>query len=245
MTARVLGRNAGILTSWGEEIPTLELEDVQIMNAGKEPSTTFENLSTPMGRKQRIHNQAGEISLHNIPQEWETAQIIHLGPVADEIDLAGVKSLENVLICTTPQGWMRDWNEDGWVKKKVWQPSSELAGSLDVVVVSSEDLDHDESSVSRLAEQFPVLAVTESKDGSRVYWNGDVKRFSAPQVTKIDSTGAGDIFAASFFIRYQETKDPWEAGRFANCLAANSVSRSGLQAVPLPNEIQACFQEVL
>ena len=60
-----------------------------------------------------------------------------------------------------------------------------------------------------------------------------------------DATGAGDVFAAAFFVRLLETRDPWEAARFANRVAAVSVTRPGLQGIPTPTEVQQCLIEVL
>ena len=44
--------------------------------------------------------------------------------------------------------------------------------------------------------------------------------------------------AASFFIRYHQTHDPWEAARFANVLASTSVTRRGLAGVPTSEEAE-------
>jgi sugar/nucleoside kinase (ribokinase family) len=87
--------------------------------------------------------------------------------------------------------------------------------------------------------------VTESSAGVRLFWNGDVRRFRAPLVAAIDSTGAGDIFATAFFFRLYTTRDPWEAARFATQLASISVTRPGLEGIPTVDEIQDCLVEVL
>jgi sugar/nucleoside kinase (ribokinase family) len=81
--------------------------------------------------------------------------------------------------------------------------------------------------------------------GARIYWNGDVRRFRAPQVQAVDETGAGDVYAAAFFARLLTTRDPWEAARFATQLASISVTRPGLEGIPTPEEIEACMVEVL
>ena len=60
----------------------------------------------------------------------------------------------------------------------------------------------------------------------------------------MDATGAGDIFATAFFIRLQETRDPWEAARFATQLSARSVTRAGLDGIPTRLEIEECLMEV-
>jgi sugar/nucleoside kinase (ribokinase family) len=64
-------------------------------------------------------------------------------------------------------------------------------------------------------------------------------------VIEVEPVGAGDIFATVFFARLNSTKDPWEATRCANALAAISVTRPGLQGVPTPFEVQSCFIEVI
>jgi sugar/nucleoside kinase (ribokinase family) len=61
----------------------------------------------------------------------------------------------------------------------------------------------------------------------------------------VDSTGAGDIFAAALFARLYATRDPWEAARFATQLAARSVTRIGLNGIPTLKEIEECLMEVI
>jgi sugar/nucleoside kinase (ribokinase family) len=112
------------------------------------------------------------------------------------------------------------------------------------VVVSLEDVEGDELRLDEMATYCQILAVTEGAKGVRIYWNGDIRRFPAPEEDMIDTTGAGDIFATAFFFRLQKTRNPWEAARFANLLASKSVSRIGLQAIPTPEEIQTCMIEV-
>jgi sugar/nucleoside kinase (ribokinase family) len=62
---------------------------------------------------------------------------------------------------------------------------------------------------------------------------------------EVDATGAGDIFAAAFFIRLFSTRDPWEAARFATLIASHSVTRMGLNGIPTPQEIEESMMEVL
>jgi sugar/nucleoside kinase (ribokinase family) len=99
--------------------------------------------------------------------------------------------------------------------------------------------------VERIAQLSRVLVVTEGEAGARLFWHGDSRRFLPPVVTELDPTGAGDIFAAAFFVRLLNTRDPWEAARFANRMAALSVTRTGLAGVPTPLEARSCLTEVL
>jgi sugar/nucleoside kinase (ribokinase family) len=111
--------------------------------------------------------------------------------------------------------------------------------------ISREDVGGDDELIESMAHQTRVLAVTEGEAGVVLYWNGDRRRFRAPQINEVDSTGAGDIFAAAFFFRLFTTRDPWEAGRFATQLAARSVLRVGLNGIPTQKEINECLMEVI
>jgi sugar/nucleoside kinase (ribokinase family) len=103
----------------------------------------------------------------------------------------------------------------------------------------------DENRIETMMSSVRLLAVTTGMEGARVYWNGDVRKFAPPRVYQGDSTGAGDIFATAFFIRYAQTRDPWEAARFANHLASLSVTRPGLSGVPTHDEVQQNLMEII
>ena len=111
--------------------------------------------------------------------------------------------------------------------------------------MSIEDVHGDESVVQRFVDLLPILVVTEGASGARVYWNGDVRNIRPPKEIEVDPVGAGDIFATSFFIKYQSTRDPWEAARFATLLAANSVTRKTITGVPTPEEVQKFSTQIV
>ncbi|MBI2468198.1 MAG: hypothetical protein HYV62_10340, partial [Candidatus Rokubacteria bacterium] len=53
----------------------------------------------------------------------------------------------------------------------------------------------------------------------------------APAV-EVEPTGAGDVFAAAFLIRYNATGDPWDAAAFAAVAGALTVEGEGIAGVP-------------
>jgi sugar/nucleoside kinase (ribokinase family) len=124
----------------------------------------------------------------------------------------------------------------------VSEPALSRAGA---VVISREDVKGDDEMIEHMAHQTHILAVTEGASGCVLYWNGDRRRFQTREVPEVDATGAGDIFAAAFFIRLWKTRDPWEAARFATLLASYSVTRIGLEGIPTQREIETCQMEVL
>jgi len=245
LTAHALGLRVGIVTSWGAELPLGSLKHIPIISFPADHSTTFENIYTEKGRIQVIHSVAPHLDYHLIPEPWRQAPIVHLGPVAQEVEPGLIRHFPTSLVGITPQGWLREWDESGNVHFSEWPEASFTLQQAGVAVIGIEDVLKDENRIEEMASASRILVVTEGSAGARVYWNGDVRRFRAPQVEEIDSTGAGDIFAAAFFVRLYLTRDPWESARFANQIAAASTTRQGFDGIPTPEEIQEYMVEVL
>lgn len=245
LTAKALGLRVGIVTSWAEEISAEVLQGIQVVNYKSDQSTRFLNRYTSSGREQIVHSVAPGLDYYHIPEAWRRASIVHLGPVAQEVEPGMVRNFSPSLLGVTPQGWLRNWREDGLVYPGEWPEADFVLQRAEAIALSVEDVGGDESRIEEMVASSRVIAVTESHQGVRLYWNGDVRRFRPPEVEEIDATGAGDIFAAAFFIRLQTTRDPWEAARFATQLSAFSVTRVGLQAVPTLDEVNNTIVEIL
>lgn len=244
LTARALGLRVGVVTSWGAELPLGPMRSIPIASFPGEHSTTFENVFTPQGRIQYIRYVAPRLDFYHIPEPWRRATIVHLAPVAQEVEPGLVRSFPNSLLCLTPQGWLRNWGADGRVYPAEWPEADFVLNRAGAAVISMEDVGGDEARVEELVSSSRVLAVTEGARGSVVYWNGDLRRFRPQEVVEVDPTGAGDIYAAAFFARLYTTRDPWEAARVATQLSAISVTRPGLSAIPTEDEINESIVEV-
>ncbi len=244
LTAHALGLRVGIVTAASERTPLQALDGIPIVRAPSSHTTTFENIYLDGARKQIVHHPAARILFDVVPDAWRTSSIIHLGPVAQELVSQLPKYFSSSMIGVTPQGWMRTWNDAGEVVPCKWESAETLLPQAGAVVISRDDVNGDEELIESMAHQTRVLAVTEGPAGSVLYWNGDRRRFHAPQLEEVDATGAGDIYAAAFFIRLYKTHDPWEAARFATQLAARSVTRVGLESIPTQKEINECLMEV-
>lgn len=245
LTARALGLRVGIVTASGPETSLEALNGIPIINVESPKSTTFENIYTEHGRLQYLRAQATRINFTNVPEVWQRTSIIHLGPIANEMDVILPEGFSPTLLGLTPQGWMRQWDSECRVSRTEWIDADSALVRAGAVVISREDVDGDDELIEHMAHQTPILAVTEDAAGAVLYWNGDRRRFRAPEVKEVDATGAGDVFAAAFFVRLFTTRDPWESTRFATLLASRSVTRTGLDGIPTPREIEECMLEVL
>lgn len=245
LTARALGLRVGIVTATGPETSLDALNGIPIINVESPRSTTYENIYTEHGRVQYLRAQATRINFGNVPEIWQRTSIIHLGPIANEMDVILPEGFSPALLGLTPQGWMRQWDSESRVFPKEWMDADAALVRAGAVVISREDVNGNDDIIEHMAHQTTVLVVTEDAAGAVLYWNGDRRRFRAPKVKEVDATGAGDVFAAAFFVRLFNTHDPWEATRFATLIASRSVTRTGLDGIPTQREIEECLIEIL
>lgn len=245
LTAQALGMRVGIVTAAGPETSLDVLKDIPLISQPSPRSTTYENIYTEHGRVQYLRAHSQRIDFNWVPEPWRNASIIHLGPIADEMDSVLPDFFSPTLLGLTPQGWMRQWDAENRVSVRRWENAEPALAKAQAVVMSREDVNGDDEMIESMAHHTRLLAVTEGVAGCVLYWNGDRRRFNAPNVHEVDATGAGDVFAAAFFVRLLSTRDPWEAARFATLLGSHSVTRVGLDGIPTAQEIEESLMEVL
>lgn len=245
LTAQAMGLKAGMLTAYGDELPIDALAGVAIANSPVEHSTTFENTYSQEGRQQRLHHWATSLEFHIIPQVWRETPIVHLAPVAVEVSPRILSYFPEATRCVTPQGWLREWDGEGRVRAGAWPEGAHVLRQSDAAVISMEDVEGDEALIEQMAAACAVLAVTEGARGARLFLNGGSRALEAVDARQVDPTGAGDIFAAAFFVRLHYGRDPLAAAEFANQVAARSVERPGLEGVPTRDEIYDLMPEAV
>jgi sugar/nucleoside kinase (ribokinase family) len=255
LTAHALGLRTGILTAAAEDAPMDELAPLDVCRSSSPQSTVYENRYTPEGRVQTLRSRAESISTAAVPREWQSAKIVHLAPIANEVDYALVdhfaarrsptspdvgrsQRLRTPFIGLTPQGWMRRWDSSGRVTRGEWAEAASLLNKASASVISVEDVANDWELIQRWAAESKVFVATEGEQGATVFWKGERRRFPASVVNVIDVTGAGDIFAACFFAHLWRTGDAWDAVKFAIALATDSVTRIGIDGVPTQSAIR-------
>lgn len=90
-----------------------------------------------------------------------------------------------------------------------------------------EVTDFDEA-LQRLRGKVEIAALTRSEKGSVIIRGDEVHVIDAEKVEKVvDSTGAGDAYAAGFLYAYTQGKDLHACGRLGGMLAAEVISHYG------------------
>ncbi len=253
LTAARLGWRVGVLTRGaygvtvdGVAIPSLAdyAGELSIITQDAETPTTFVNTYSAGRRSQIIRHWAGPIDLRGLPPHWRNARVIHLGPVAQEIDFRQTGALTPGFFGSTPKGGCASGRGGprGRVKLSHLRLPAELLGRLDGIVVSDEEITLARDAVERVGARR-LGVVTKGESGARVLYGGERVELPGYPVPTVDLTGAGDVFAAAFFVRASDrTVSAVTAGRFANAVAALSLRAIGPHGVPTLAEVEAFLE---
>ena len=238
LTAQALGRRTAVITSAGHDLDLHPLSGVSTHMVSSQDSTIFSNEYLSGVRRQTISAKAARLTSADVPGDWRTAPLVHLAPIANEVDYSIIDLFPEAFICLTPQGWLRRWGPSGEVWLENWESIQDQISRADAIVFSIEDLEGNEETIDQISRFCEILAITEASRGARIFWADEWRQIPAPVTEEVDPTGAGDIFAAAFFIHLNEGHSPWAAARFANHLAALSVTRSGISSVPRSSDVK-------
>jgi sugar/nucleoside kinase (ribokinase family) len=207
-------------------------------------TTTLRTSWSGTQRTQRVLAWAGPI----VETVAVDTQILHFAPVARESTAEWRGHADFVGL--TPQGLARAWDEGGKTGGEiVMAPLPTDRSSLDrllppglCAVVLSE---HERAACAPLlapaAARGAVLAVTAGEGATSIYLpDGGVTQVQAPAVAHArDDLGAGDVFAAAFFIFLHGGHSPERAAGYANAAAAIRVEGTGADAIGDRRAIEA------
>lgn len=237
LTRGIYGRNVN-----GHDIPSLEqyADEISIIVQDAESTTMFINEYTGGSRKQQLPSWAGPIDLRGLPPHWRNAKIIHLGPVAQEIDPKQTGALTPDFLGATPQGWMRDWPKPGGGRVTVHhlRLPGEFVSRLDAIIVSDEEIAYSRDTVEAVGRRR-LGVITLDQDGSRIIYGGNRANVPGFKIKVLDHTGAGDVFAAAFFIKATDRSlSAVSAATVANAVAGLSLRGRGTDGIPTLKEIE-------
>jgi sugar/nucleoside kinase (ribokinase family) len=236
----VLTRGAFGKTIHGVDVPSLDpyAGTMSLIVQEADSPTMFVNEYRAGRREQVVPHWAGPIDLRGLPPHWRNAKVLHLGPVAQEIDQKDTGSLTPEFLGVTPQGWMRDWPRSGGkVKLTHLRIAPNLLSRIDGVIVSEEEISLSRDTVDNVGSRR-LAVITRGEWGSRVIYAGQHQELPGYKVAARDLTGAGDVFATAFFIKATDRSvSAVNAARFANAVAALSLREIGPKGIPTLDEV--------
>jgi sugar/nucleoside kinase (ribokinase family) len=233
LTASRLGWEAAALTAAGPEFDAArELPGVSAFVHLSPTTTRFTNVYEEGGlRRQVLSSRAEPVHVGPLPEEWRRPDVLALAPVAGEIEGALAPSFEADVVGALAQGWLREFGPGGAVGPREWRdPGSALAG-VHVLFVSQHDLPGTGLEPRDLLSWVPMVALTRGWRGVLLHTRDAVHDVPSLPRPEVDPTGAGDVFAAAFLVRYHETGDAIEAAAFAACAASCAVEGVGVSSL--------------
>jgi sugar/nucleoside kinase (ribokinase family) len=242
--ARRLGADVTVITTAEPDINLSAIEAGTVVHIQESPeSTTFENIYDEQGnRVQNVRAKASPLDPQKAPSLHTPPDILHLGPLIDEVPLDYNKVFPDAKLGITPQGWMRHIDEKGRVHPRIWAEAEQLLPQAWAVVFSEEDVGYDEREIQRLADLCPVTVCTRNISAATLFVNGKSSEVPVHPSNIVDPTGAGDVFAAAFFVWLHESGDPEKAVQFAHIAAGMSIEGVGVRSVPTREQVLNIFR---
>lgn len=245
LTAYKLGQRTVAVTSYGPDIPSLAaLGGIEIRNLPHRQSTVFENIYENGRRRQKWLATAAPLSLENVPMVWRKTPIVHLAPLSQEMSPTMCGEFPDSFVGVTLQGWLRGEDAKSNVIYRSHPDLEAWLPNVDVVVCSVADFIGDRAAMTHLLTSVKLGVETLGPEGCRVYHGGGVTHIPLRREVEVDPTGAGDIFAAAFFIRYRDTGNVVQAAQFANACASLSVRGRGMEGIPSLADVGAHLAEL-
>jgi len=240
LTARRLGWEAGILTAAGPDFePGRELPGIDVFVRRSAATTRFVNTYEEDGaRHQVVTSRADDVDLEPLPDAWRRPEALLLAPVAAEMGAFAATALDAGVVGAVAQGWLREIDEDGRVWPRAWAEAGRVLSGVHVVFLSVQDLPEADAAARQLLSHVPMVALTRGWKGlTFMTRQGEYEIPSFPR-EEVDPTGAGDVFAASFLVRYHESGDPLDAAAFAACAASCAVEGVGADTLGDREEVE-------
>lgn len=235
LAASVLGAKVGILTSYPKDLHAEVKKGpgatMAIKNLPSRSATVFKNEYRDGGRVQYLLGTASPITAagflkSDFAKGYFRPSIIHLAPIAREVDSSLFSVLNADFVGASLQGWLRKRDSRDRVSPGFWPNYRNYLKKIDAAVLSEEDIAHDLPLAKEFANYASVLVLTRGKNGCAVYSKGGRKDYRpSKQIAKNDATGAGDVFAAGFFSKFYQTKNLDASAEFANALAGFHIKK--------------------
>jgi sugar/nucleoside kinase (ribokinase family) len=245
LTARNLGQRVALLTSAAFEPGLVDvLYGLQVARVPAEETTRYVNSYPKQGpRQQHLEARAEPLDLTLLLPEWSGAGTVHLAPLANEIAPESVDLFPDALLGVTPQGWMRAWDQAGLIQAVRWDSAERVLARADAVILSEQDV-HEPTEIDRLAGLAKLLVLTRGERGASLCRAGSWQHVPAFQAKRqVDPTGAGDVFAAAFFIHLKQSGDPELSAHFACCVASFAIEKRHHAAVPTLEQVEERWKQ--
>ena len=192
------------------------------------------------GRK----GSADKLELNDINEGvFKNINFIHIASLSPNItkEISAMAKKHKIIVTYDPG---RVIVKEGWVNlKNVFEYIDILlVNSKEALCLSMEENIQDALDFFIKKVDCDVIVKLGSK-GAYVIKNKKSTYIHPYNVKGVDTTGAGDAFAAGLITRLSETHDLVEAAKFGNAVAALKIQRLGAQEIPTRQEVEEFLRD--
>jgi 1D-myo-inositol 3-kinase len=203
-------------------------DELELVVLASDRSTVLETSGTGTARRQRIVSWAGAID--DLPHI--DSSILHIAPVARETPGAWAGHADFVGL--TPQGLVRAWAHEGAEVQLCDARAAAVAPPRwDALVISERERDGCAALLSQTASAHAIAVITAAGEATELLEpHAAPQRIDVvPQAHVADDLGAGDVWAAAFFVALSERRTARDAVLFAHAAAALRLQGRGPRAI--------------
>lgn len=221
IAASKLGLDVAIISRVGRDFPEdfrkfLEDSGISLTHLHIDEyayTTSYLIKYTSKGRRMWLRNRCSSIMLADLT-DLEDSDVVHLGPVACELDKATIAELlkSKIPISMDVQGMVRKFTRNGYVTLAKNYDLSPLRG-FKIIKLSSREAEIivGSSSISRMLAKLSgisdIVAITAGGRGAYVASGSNIFHMPAYKVNIVDPTGGGDCFVAGLIYGYIKGED--------------------------------------
>jgi sugar/nucleoside kinase (ribokinase family) len=251
ITAKKLGWNSTILTRGNDKIgkwvKKLENIGIKVLLQQDKSYTSFYNDYTSGTRVQKLLGKTSKINFDlNV-----TFDAIHINPLFKEVDMQLIEKAKKTckLVSLDVQGLVRQ-EKDSFVFGKFLENRKDWLKNVDILKVGEEEAkfvseEKDYESICKDLQSLgpKIVALTLGEEGSLILAK-EFYHIPAFSTNVIDPTGAGDVYAAAFLIKYFETNNVKEAGLFASATASFVIEDFGSKNIQSREKVEERFKQL-
>lgn len=228
-------------------IKKLREEGIEVEVQPDDHITFFVNDYSYGERRQLLLEHTGKIVYSSLGR----MDIIHFDPMFCEIDLESLKKARKdcEILSLDVQGLVRA-RKDKRVFGRFWEERGEFLCHIDFLKVGKKEIElvSKKRSYRKVCEELlsmgaKVVALTLGEKGSVVFGE-DYYEIPAYRTQEIDPTGAGDVYATAFAIKYFESREALTSGLFASAASSFVIEDFGTKNIAARESVEERYRRL-
>lgn len=170
----------------------------------------------------------------------------YVGNVSVEV-LKTLKSPTNTLALDA-QGFIKYKNPNNEISNVPWLEKENYLKYVDVLKMNAKELyfltgKTTLNSASELLKLGPkVVTLTLAEQGAYIFYEKKFMKVPVYETKMVEKTGAGDVFATAFALRFKEKNDILDSAYFASSAASFTVEKKGIAGITNAKKVEKRYK---